>query len=308
MTRIFALSKPWIALAVFAGAHVISGCLSYHGGSQRNAYGPNPPMGSQNQPQGNGGVGRATTNQTASPKAANPAGYAPPPSPSTVPPPSPLPANIGAGPTYGSTSSGTAFPGYPIPPTGPSTVPGGGPMPGQTVPTQPAPTKVHIIFNGAWIAPAKSNGCQWDGLTCNSGGSSKALQAVSSALAAANPPAAVFGALAGPAAQSLEKPDPAGTATLFVRGQQNVASLSKKQDSFTPTWDVQWQSVTLDDSVRLHVTLIDKDIQNDDDIGSFMINASTLRAALQQGTAYQVRVREQTNQVLFAQISVIPTR
>ncbi len=176
-------------------------------------------------------------------------------------------------------------------------------------PLTPTPPLVHIILTGVLIGPTKMNNCQWDGLTCGAGGAEQAVSGVSSALLSSQPYLAAVAIVAGPATGALEKPDAAGTAELFVHGQATSYQLIKRQDSFTPTWDIQWSSVVLDSSVRLHVKLVDKDLQNDDDIGVFDLSYANLQDAYARQTIVQVRVAEQTyKQVLFAGISVVAAR
>jgi hypothetical protein len=173
-------------------------------------------------------------------------------------------------------------------------------------PIASSPPLVHIFFTGVLLRPTKSNGCQWDGLGCNASEATEAAGAIGSALSRSQPYVAVAAIVAGPAMSSLEKPDAAGTAELFVHGQSTVFQLVKRQDSFTPTWDARWLSVVLDPSVRLHVKLLDKDLQFDDDIGTFELSHDSLQAAYAQQAVLQVPVARQTNnQVLFAGISVI---
>jgi hypothetical protein len=168
---------------------------------------------------------------------------------------------------------------------------------------------VHIIFSGVLVGPTKSNGCQWDGPTCNAGGAAGAVGAVKNAFLSSSPAAAVALTVAGPMMASLEKPDPEGTATLYAHGLFTPIGLPKRQDSFTPTWDARWTNVVLDETVRVHVVLDDADVVNNDDMGAFDLSFNDLMRALQTGGALSVRVSEPTfNQVLFAEVSVIAAR
>lgn len=168
---------------------------------------------------------------------------------------------------------------------------------------------VHIILTGVLIGPTKSGGCQWDGLTCNAGGAERAVNGVSSALLSSQPYLAAAAVVVGPATAALEKPDAAGSAELFVHGQATSLQLGKRQDSFTPMWNVQWYNVVLDPSVRMHVMLVDKDLENDDDLASFDVTYANLQEAYARQITLQVRVAEQTyKQALFAGISVVAAR
>jgi hypothetical protein len=64
--------------------------------------------------------------------------------------------------------------------------------------------------------------------------------------------------------------------------------------------------VPFDGSVRLAVSLTDRDLMFPDPIGSFQINREDMLYALREGHIVQVRVHDQTSrQVLFAAISVM---
>lgn len=212
-------------------------------------------------------------------------------------------------PSGGNSGNWGQRPAQRYPPSGPS-FPYTGTAPAGAPPVTPAPAPlVHIIFTGVLLGPTKSNGCQWDGITCGAGGGAQAAGQVSAALASTNPYVTVGMVFAGPAASALEKPDAAGTADLYVHGQVSSIRLDKRQDSFTPDWDARWSSVVLDPSIRLRVHLVDVDLQYNDDIDSFDLSYADLVRAYTQQTTIQVRVAEQThNQVLFAGVSVVAAR
>jgi hypothetical protein len=174
--------------------------------------------------------------------------------------------------------------------------------------TAPAlPSLVHVTLTGARIAPTKSGGCQWDGMTCNAGGGQKIANAVRVAMKSPNPYVAVGVILAGPLSSAVEKPDATGNAELYSGGQFIKKTLEKRQDSFTPDWNVRWMNVRLETATRLSVHLRDADLNLDDDIGSFDIGYDHLVTALRNQQVLQVQVDGVTNnQVLFAGVSVLP--
>jgi len=184
----------------------------------------------------------------------------------------------------------------------------GTPAPQPTPNAAPAlPSLVHVTLTGAHIAPTKSGGCQWDGMTCNPGGGQKISNAVRMAMRSPNPYLAVGTILAGPLSSAVEKPDPMGNAELYTGGQFVKRLLQKRQDSFTPNWDVRWERVRLEPATRMSVRLRDADLNFDDDIGSFDIGFDQLVTALQSQQVLQVQVDGVTNgQVLFAGVSVLP--
>lgn len=179
------------------------------------------------------------------------------------------------------------------------------PQPVQVAPQ--LPSLVHVTFNGVLIAPTKNGGCQWDGLTCNAGSGAKIASAVRLAMRRSNPYIAVVAIFADPLSSAVEKPDIAGVAELLSRGQYSPKKLPKRQDSFTPEWNVRWERVPLEPGTQLSVHLKDIDLQFNDDVGSFSIGYDLLVTALQRQQLIQVQVDEATHgQVLFAGISVAP--
>lgn len=174
--------------------------------------------------------------------------------------------------------------------------------------TAPAPPSlVHVALTGAQIAPTKSGGCQWDGMTCNAGSGGKIASAVRLAMKSPNPYVAVGFILAGPLSSAVEKPDATGYAELYSGGQFIKKTLEKRQDSFTPNWNVRWMNVRLEPATRLSVRLRDADLNLDDDIGSFDLNYEHLTTALRNQQVLQVQVDTVTNgQVLFAGVEVLP--
>jgi hypothetical protein len=172
------------------------------------------------------------------------------------------------------------------------------------------PLYVHLTFTGVLVGPAKSNGCQWDGLTCNPSGTREVISGVEAALGASNPYLAVAAVLAGPAASALEKPDPQGLAELYADGRfLPPVLLEKRQDTYTPQWNARWMNVKLEPATRLSIKLQDADLQCSDDMGTFDIGFNHIQAALRSQGTYQIQVyRETYKQVVFAEISVVPAK
>lgn len=92
---------------------------------------------------------------------------------------------------------------------------------------------------------------------------------------------------------------------LLIGNSRTERALRKEQDNFTPNWDVEWQNVTLDQNVRLHIAIYDVDVKMNDDVPSFEVSNAYLKKALREGDVLQVPVGASTfNQVLFAGVSV----
>lgn len=171
-----------------------------------------------------------------------------------------------------------------------------------------APAFVSVDLLETTISPAKTGGSPWDGVGHVPDG---LLTAVSAALQAPAPVAAVLEILNGPVVQGIAKPEPIGNARLIVGGQEGPVTFLNgvpgQRDTCTPQWagPPRWSHIQLRSNTRLRVQLFDKDLEFDDAIGTFELNTADFDAALRYGRVFQVRVAEQTSQqVLFVGISV----
>jgi hypothetical protein len=121
----------------------------------------------------------------------------------------------------------------------------------------------------------------------------------------------VLGVLADVASHGLAKPEPFGTADLFLAGTLiDHVTLDKpgQRETYTPAWEgpPMWSRVPLGKETRIRVHLIDRDLAFDDEIGTAELNSTDLTAAFLSAQVYHVRVAEQTNnQILFIGISVV---
>lgn len=185
--------------------------------------------------------------------------------------------------------------------------PAWGPAYAPAAPPQAPPAFAHVTFVGVVAALSKTDRSYWD---IGGSVSGEDVQKVAVALGAADPYAAVLGVVAGLAIPAMQKPDIAGTATLWTSvGGQRAFDLAKHQDSYTPQWNVSWPHVPLDGSARIRVTLTDLDWQFHDSMGTFEINAEDIRVALASQRVYSMRVDKQTGgQILLAAISAIAER
>jgi len=156
---------------------------------------------------------------------------------------------------------------------------------------------------GAIVSPGKSDGKNWDGFgTANA----EVLSKVASALAGSNPYTAVASVLATPFAEFTSTPDTAGHVQLFLGGiPSQPVRLAKIENSLTPQWTgMTWPGIDIL-RTRVRVTLVDKDLQLDDPMGTIEIGPTELQNALQNGVVSWVDVRSQTqDQVLLLGISV----
>jgi hypothetical protein len=168
------------------------------------------------------------------------------------------------------------------------------------------PQLVHVSILGALIGPSKADGRPWDG---PGHVDPESMSKVISALAKTNAYAAATTVVLGLSMDALSKPDPYGYAELLAPNPVARVDLPLMyKDTFTPGWSsAEFSDVALRKGARIRVTLVDKDLSNDDLIGTVELTRNDLRAALEAGTVYPVRVAEQSaNQVLFINVSVAP--
>lgn len=183
------------------------------------------------------------------------------------------------------------------------------------------PDRVQITLIGAQVAPGKSDGTQWDGT-----GKLKPEQvtktqqlvqlAVQAAAAAANPPGAamtaaakLLGDLAMPA---VAKPDVFGWVEWQPQGvgvtvRLDLAPRSKPIREYSVTWrnPVVLPSADWNSRMRMRITLRDKDVVNDDAIGTVELNTDHIRYAWSQQKVTSILVADQsTGQLLAVRISV----
>jgi hypothetical protein len=169
---------------------------------------------------------------------------------------------------------------------------------------------VSVQIKDAIIAPGMADGSDWDGIGMVD---PTVVQEVAAALMESDPAAAVIAALANPVLDSVDKPDPYGTAQLTAYGTTfaPVALVTRDNaipNTFTPIWPSTWQykNIPIDTDVRISVDLWDEDLVDDDPIGDPEINSNDLKTALAAQDKYEVRVGGQTDgQLLFIGISVV---
>jgi tetratricopeptide (TPR) repeat protein len=160
-----------------------------------------------------------------------------------------------------------------------------------------------VTLTGLLVGPAKANSKPWDGFGKVGG---KKIAKLAAALSGVEPYTAALGLISGPVFSSIEAPDVAGRAELYRNGRLvHRYKLRKRQDTYTPSWSgIVWKGVNVyESSIRL--TLVDRDFDNDDDIGILEITSDQLQEAAEEGKVFPVKVNDQTNnQVLFALILV----
>jgi hypothetical protein len=173
---------------------------------------------------------------------------------------------------------------------------------------------VTATIRDAIIAPGKADHTSWDETVTIP---DSVLRAVGDALAGGDPVGGVLAVLAGPelngAIGVLAKPDAYGWAQATAFGMPNDELWLAKpedaiQDNYTPIWPYGWsyRNVPIDSDVRISVTVMDRDLVNDDPVGTAEINSNDLKDALTAQKKFYVRVDDQTDgQLLFIGISVV---
>jgi hypothetical protein len=173
-------------------------------------------------------------------------------------------------------------------------------------------TYVKIQIESALIGPGKADGTNWDGpgridpKTVQGVGG--IMSQVATGVFAGGPAGALVAVtpfVAGPTMSLTAKPDTFGTVDANWRGGTASVKLPKQQDTITPTWAVPLEHIKLTEELKLRITLKDKDLVNDDDMGVAILDYRDVVAALENGKVYPVAVGSQTqNQVLFISITV----
>jgi hypothetical protein len=184
------------------------------------------------------------------------------------------------------------------------------------------PPFIDVCLTSAVIAPSKADGSPWD-----AGGGKLTPQQVSqldSAFARAasllsKNPAGIALEIANifklDIAKALAKPDVFGTIEFAPQGAYAangarsipVASPQKPAREFQPSFGttVCLNGVAWHKEMRLRLSLTDKDLVNDDRIGTVEVVASDIEQAFQYGKGRHVFVGDQdTHQVKFAVVSV----
>lgn len=176
--------------------------------------------------------------------------------------------------------------------------------PAVAVPAPPRPPETVNVSVVGILVGIKSNRLAWDGpgtlSNDNVGAISEAMVGTGNLYGAA----AVQ--VANLASAGFQPPDVGGHVDVYSARATTSLDLAKVQDSYTPTWsDASIGGVPLDRSVRIRVTLYDRDLVDDDPMGVVELNLDDLRAAYEAGRIHHVRVDDQSNgQVLFVDISV----
>jgi hypothetical protein len=168
-----------------------------------------------------------------------------------------------------------------------------------------------VILHGAAIAPTKTGGAAWDvDLSGNPRPASEAVKALM--LSVAGLPyiaeARLASVFAQPCMAAVAKPDPYGYAEVESGGAVRRIALPIFKDTLTPQWnDARWDRVIIAPGTRFRISLLDKDLVNDDAIGEAVVDDRKLFEAMRSGESLAIRVDDQTaEQLLAVELEVVP--
>lgn len=176
--------------------------------------------------------------------------------------------------------------------------------------TQAGTRLVSIELKSASILPfKKATKTSWDDFSLvQSKVADSLVDGVANALALPDPYTLVAKLALDAAAQGYKRPDAEGKATLYYRGQPlDTKTIVETGDEYNPQTHARWQHVTLDEHVRIELSLVDVDsVDSNDSIGTVQLNDDDLRAALAAKNVLQVQTDGQdTQQILFVGVSVM---
>jgi hypothetical protein len=125
---------------------------------------------------------------------------------------------------------------------------------------------------------------------------------------------AVVTATAPAAGKASSLPDPFGLARLKVpSGEVPPLRIDSGTDTIVANWHVQgsaapveWRNVRLSDDVRLEVQVLDRDIAQNDQVGTVELTRTNLVAAYRSGGKYYVPNPQLGGGLLFTAVSVTP--
>jgi HYDIN/CFA65/VesB family protein len=174
------------------------------------------------------------------------------------------------------------------------------------------PGCIGIEITGALLQPWDGSGQLWDDTSYVS---PEDVGGLATALGAANPYGAVAAFVYDFASSYYAPPDPYGYADLFVNGAwQDELTLAlddpdeHDEDTCAPGFDnARWDHVALESSIRIEVTLIDRDWNKDDSIGTIDLDYECVVGALESGGVYPCNTHDQgLGTILFVTISAVP--
>lgn len=149
---------------------------------------------------------------------------------------------------------------------------------------------VDVEVLAAIIAPAKADGCMWDGISCNEIDPATLQELGSLGLIALGAPAGIarieavsqlVGYATGLAIEAGRKPDPFGQIELSTsRGTYQAIPFGPVQDSFRVPINVRAERVPLDERLRVRLNFADSDLEYDDPIGSVVLGEREIVGAL----------------------------
>lgn len=171
------------------------------------------------------------------------------------------------------------------------------------------PDVVTVSIVGAVVRPWDSYNEYWDSTSTVS---TEMVQSLAYALGAAAPYVAVTGLIYDLAVGYYAHPEPYGTAQVFLQNswqdQLDVGLTSEFSNTLVPSFDGApgWEHVSVEENMRIRVSLNDADRNGDDPIGIVELNYDDIVAAAEVGQVHHVQTDDQgTGTILFVGISVV---
>lgn len=177
--------------------------------------------------------------------------------------------------------------------------------------------KVDIAFLGALIAPTKHDSRTWD---ATFGFKKVPTQNLASLLMPGVAQATIVQTILEGAPKGSVAPDVIGTIKQVgetSKGYESIAStpiglatrLTVTRDSYTPVFTTEYQSWPIFKTTRFRIRLWDKDLSDNDAIGTVEITPDDIQKAIDAGTPVWINVADQSqNQLLYIQISAIKAK
>jgi hypothetical protein len=95
------------------------------------------------------------------------------------------------------------------------------------------------------------------------------------------------------------KPDPiVQTSVDTGSGWGGFQTVGPVQDTFQAQFQLEYRDQPLDESLRLAVTVVDSDLENNDDVGTAILTYDDVLAALAADGSIWIKVADQTNNQL----------
>ncbi len=167
------------------------------------------------------------------------------------------------------------------------------------------PTHVDVRFNYLLVGPVKSDGCQWDGLTCSAPQEKELVDALASLSRGAI--ATALSLYQSGVFNALNKPDPMG----FIEYGVDYAEIPPSQDQFMAPFGAfaVFRTIPYNPSMFFNIQIQDEDLSNHDLIWTGNLRFQQFEQAFIAGNDFWIDLRtESQNQLVGINITVTPAQ